>query len=74
MVLSWVGGRQKGGGDGKKPKRTVSDEGTIPRYSWFCPQTSAMGVVAGGGDNASRTVGAVGGRESGRNWVAAVVQ
>lgn len=52
----------------------LSDEGTIPWCPWFCPQTSVLGVVAGGGDKAGRTVGAVCGRESERNWVTAVVQ
>lgn len=74
MVLSWIRGKGEGGGDGRKPRRTVSGEGTIPWSLWFRPQTSVMGAVAGGGDNASRTVGAVGGRESERNWVTAVVQ
>lgn len=62
MILSWTGGRRKGGGEEGNLGRTSLHRAPvlgIPVY----PQTSDVGVVAGGGDKASRTVGAGGGRE-----------
>lgn len=69
VVPSWMGCggladyREGGGG-----------EGTTPWRPWFYPHTSGLGVVAGVGDKNSRTLGAVGGSKSERNWVTAVVQ
>lgn len=59
--------------------RKQNQEGlSLMRASFFdipnLSQTSVVGVAAGRGDKASRTVGVVGGRESERSWITAVVQ